>query len=223
MQPYAKAILFLRYFGCLLANKKITLCRQFSHHLSEFISYTDEALVQLFPGSKASEAFEQLFNRYWEKLLVHAKIKLENEADAEEVVQQVFVNLWNRRNTLQLTHNFYTYIASSVKYEIFNLLAKQQKQKEFALNAKRKLSVRAEEDGMTERYDYEDKLALLQQELAKLPEKTRIIFLMSRDNELSGKEIAEKLDISTKTVEAHITKALKQLKSSLGEYFYLFF
>jgi RNA polymerase sigma-70 factor (ECF subfamily) len=191
--------------------------------LNDLSSYTDEALVDLFTGSRANEAFEQLFNRYWEKLLVHAKIKLDNEADAEEVVQQVFVNLWNRRNSIRLSYNFYTYIASSVKYEIFNLLSKQQKQKNLALKAGKKLKKIEKEDIITEHYNYEDKLATLQQELAKLPEKSRIIFLMSRRGEQSGKEIAEKLDISPKTVEAHITKAIKHLRSSLGEYFYLLF
>jgi RNA polymerase sigma-70 factor (family 1) len=190
--------------------------------LNELSSYTDEALVDLLPGSMATEAFEELFNRYWEKLLVHAKIKLNHEADAEEVVQQVFINLWNRRATLQITHQFYTYIASSVKYEIFNLLSKQQKQKNLALAAGSKLSKVNEEDLITERYNYEEKLAVFQQELAKLPEKTQIIFLMSRNGEYSGKEIAEKLDISPKTVEAHITKAIKHLRSSLGGAIYLF-
>jgi RNA polymerase sigma-70 factor (ECF subfamily) len=191
--------------------------------LDELSSYTDEALVNLFKGTRANEAFEELFNRHWEKLLVHAKIKLDNEADAEEVVQQVFINLWNRRTSIQLTHSFYTYIASKFKYEVFNLHSKQQKQKILNLKAKGKLGKISEEDLINERYNYEEKLAILQQELAKLPEKTQIIFLMSRSGEYSGKEIAEKLNVSPKTVEAHITKAIKHLKSSLGEYFYLLF
>jgi RNA polymerase sigma-70 factor (ECF subfamily) len=200
----------------LLRKNPVTLIVQFQRYfLNHFSTYTDEALVKLLPGSEAVKAFEELYNRYWEKLIVHATVKLKNEANAEEVVQQVFINLWRRRDKVAIKYTFHTFIASAVKFEIFNFLAKQQRLKSLHVAAADSLN---EVDSTAGDSIFDHRMALLQEELSRLPEKTRIIFSLSRQEEMSGKEIAEKLNISTKTVEAHITKALKQLRSALGHF-----
>jgi RNA polymerase sigma-70 factor (ECF subfamily) len=176
--------------------------------LSLFEHYNDEQLVTLLSGSEGEKAFEELYNRYFERLIVHAKLKLKNELDAEEIVQQVFIELWKKRSRLQLKYSFYTYISSAVKFEILDLLAYQQKK----LEADKLYAERMSEN--------RNNLSLIQDELAKLPEKTQIIFTMNKLDKLTGKEIAKELNISPKTVEAHVAKALKHLKSSLGNFLF---
>jgi DNA-directed RNA polymerase specialized sigma24 family protein len=70
--------------------------------LSAYSQYSDNELVRFLRGNGDRIAFEELFNRYWNKLLIQAIIKLESEVEAEEVVQDIFMNLWRRRKTLVL-------------------------------------------------------------------------------------------------------------------------
>lgn len=159
------------------------------------------------------KAFKELYNRYWNKLLLQAKIKLNSEADSEEIVQNVFIGLWKRRKNLLLKYTFHTYIASCVKYEIFSHYAKLEKNRKFVVDDIEelyKLSVNTTEEWLS----YDSVHSIIEETVAKLPEKCKLVFRMSREEGLSHKEIANELNISTKTVEAHITKALRIISQS---------
>lgn len=180
--------------------------------------YDDERLLSLIANDD-EHAFHVLYDRYWKKLLAHALIKLGSAEEAEEIVQTVFINLWRRRHTLQLRFTLATYLASVLKYEIIEHLARQKKE-----NAQKQLliSVRPVEDHSTlEWLDYEQLQEDLERTIAALPEKCRLVFRLSREEGLSGKQIASTLNISPKTVEAHMNKALKFLRTSLQQLFSL--
>ena len=173
--------------------------------------YIDEHLTQLLSTQDSPEAFEELYNRYWDKCLTLARHKLGSETDAEEIVQQVFLNIWRARKTIQLTHSFRTYISSCIKYETMACLARQKKQEKFRLSLRPAEAVNHTQDWL----DYECARQQLEATVKLLPEKCRFVFLLSRENGFSEKQIAKALEISPKTVQAHMTKALKLLRTNL--------
>lgn len=184
--------------------------------MNNFQQYHDDQLVQLIRDDDNIAAFEVLYNRYWEKLLIQAKWKTGSEEDAEEIVQQVFMNIWRTRKNLHLTHSFYTYIASCVKYEIMATIARKQKQKTAHHNFYTATGQEAD-NNTAEWIDYESTRRQLEDTIQQLPEKCRLVFRLSRENGFTEKQIAEKLSISKKTVEAHMTRALKALRLILHQ------
>lgn len=175
---------------------------------------SDEELILLISRDNAI-AFKMLYNRYWKKMLTKAYTQLQSHTIAEEVVQDAFINLWKRRHTITLKYTFHTYIASVVRYEVMTQLAKKNKQPLYIDD----LEIPAVADNATQQWLDFDELKLQIESLVNtLPDKCRLVFKLSRDKGLSDKQIAESLDISPKTVEAHISKALKTLRLSLNNF-----
>jgi RNA polymerase sigma-70 factor (family 1) len=159
-------------------------------------------------------AFTELYNRYWDKTFAVALHRLGDEHEAEEVVQEVFLSIWQRRANIELTHTVATYLSVAAKYRVINHLAKQHRKQqhidELSLNA-------TETEDTTGNWLAEKELRkLLDQSINQLPEKCRIVFLLSRDENKTYAEIATELNISQKTVEAHMSKALATLRTTMG-------
>jgi RNA polymerase sigma-70 factor (ECF subfamily) len=182
-------------------------------------SYSDNELVLLI-GKDDEQAFRILYDRYWKKLLVQALIKLQTAGEAEEIVQTIFINLWRRRHTIRLKYSFHTYVASCLKYEVLRQLALNKKEKYFRGDVS---ALHVVEDHSTRHWlDYEQLRDEIEKNVQLLPEKCQLVFRLSREAGLTEKQIAESLNIAPKTVQAHMGKALKQLRTSLQQLFYLF-
>ena len=163
--------------------------------MGKYTSYRDHELVRFLQEREDKGAFEELYNRYWDKLLFQALMKLNSEVEAEEVVQDVFLNLWKRRKTIALRNTFYTYIASCVKYEVFARLAQRQKERNFKQDPDYPLIVKV--DSTDEWLDYETARQQIEETVSRLPEKCQLVFRLSREEGYSQKDIADKLGIST--------------------------
>lgn len=159
-------------------------------------------------------ALSALYMRYWDKLLVVAANHLENPEEAEEVLQDIFFSLWQRRANLELKYSLATYLAVAVKYRIINVMDKQ-----YRLRSKtEKIS-----NSMPDSFAPSAESALLEKELLeqiaasvkRLPEKCRIVFTLSRMEGKTHKEIANELNISEKTVTNHLTKAIKDIRNDM--------
>jgi RNA polymerase sigma-70 factor (family 1) len=188
--------------------------------LPAHVSYTDEELIQRI-GRDDEQAFRLLYERYWDKLLVHAYLKLGSNGEAEEIVQDAFVGLWRRRASLQLKNSFYTYISAVVKYEILRRLASRKAQTDLRKNA---IHLYQEADDSTvEWLNYEDLREQLESTIRSLPEKCRLVFRLSREEGLTERQIADSLHISPKTVEAHKSRALRSLRTTLAQFMGSFF
>lgn len=175
---------------------------------------TDEDLLALLKNDD-EKAFAVLYDRYWERMTVKAYTTLGSHVDAEEIVQDTFVNLWKKRHTIALKYSFKTYISAVVKYEIYAKIAGLKKRKDLAGVEVDTLNVI---DDSTQQWLAFDELRVhLETAIQTLPEKCRLVFLMSRFDELSNEEIAQSLSLSKKTVEAHITKALKTLRGNISD------
>ncbi|MBO9592277.1 MAG: RNA polymerase sigma-70 factor [Niabella sp.] len=183
--------------------------------------YQSYSSNELFGLSKTDAlAFRALYERYWQKLLTVAFLKIRDHDTAREIVQTVFVNLWNRKDTTELKHSFDTYIAAVLKYELLSWFAKSKK--EAALKKELGAIGRPEDHTTTEWLAYEQLRDQIEKTVQQLPEKCRLVFQLSREQGYSEKEISRELQIAPKTVQAHLTKALKVLRSSLGQFFSLF-
>ena len=161
-------------------------------------------------------AFTQIYNHYWKKLFFIAAQKLNNFSEAEEIVQDIFLDVWKRREEICITTGLSAYLSVSVKYKVINVLAKRNLQLRYQQHNS---SVQGFSDISTQHHlSLEELREQLSKETAKLPEKCRLVFQMSREQGFSQKAIAEKLSISEKTVEAHLSKALRTLRMNLSQF-----
>ena len=181
-------------------------------------TYQDQQLLPLLRESNDA-AFTEIYQRYWDKLLVTAMHRLGNMDEAREVVQDVFCNLWRRRDTVQLDYSLNTYLSVAVKYEVLNRLAVKNRQQRYQLHMARNWEeATPDTENLLSFNELQEQLASL---VKALPEKCRIIFLMSREKGYPRKKIAAELGIAEKTVEAHLSTAIRKLRSGLGHLFTL--
>ncbi|WP_212001754.1 RNA polymerase sigma factor [Chitinophaga sp. HK235] len=165
-------------------------------------------------------AFTEIYEAYREKLLAVAFNRLSDIQAAEDIVQDVFASLWNQRHNRQI-NNAGAYLATAVKYKILDRFRREQLLRQYQEVYSTNIPVNVAEPEMT--YQYKHILQLLQEEVNKLPEKCQLIFRYSREQGMPVKEIAQTLNISSKTVENQLTKALRQLKGSIRHLFSIFF
>ncbi|SMC38238.1 RNA polymerase sigma-70 factor, ECF subfamily [Pedobacter africanus] len=175
---------------------------------------SDGELVVLLKQDDRS-AFTEIYNRYWKKLFTTAGQKVFELEEAREIVQNIFISLWERRDSLKIEGSLSAYLSVSVKYRIINSLDKHYIRKKYLDS----LPVVSEIDNSTQEWlEFEELKERLSALVADLPEKCRLVFTMSREQGMSQKEIAQELDISEKTVEAHLGKAIKTLKTGLKSF-----
>lgn len=179
---------------------------------------SDEELLQQLQLNHNAVAFSILYERYWEKLVTIAYIRLKSSMDAQEVVQDLFLDLWKRSENIQLKYSFNTYICGALKYKIITFLARRKNE------AERQSRLELPEiDRSTEQWlSYQQLRDELESSIQSLPEKCRLVFKLSREKGLTEREIAATLNISMKTVESHMSKALRTLRASL-RYLHIFF
>ena len=160
-------------------------------------------------------AFDKLFSKYSKKLFYFAKGYLGSKEDAEGLVQEVFLLVWNKRKELKEHLSFNAFLYTVTYNCIRKYFRKKGREKKYL-------------DKFLEDYDgkhnklvtdieYNNLLELANKAIEKLPEKRKLIFQLSRHKGLSNKEIAERLDISKKTVENQIHSALKFLREQFGK------
>ena len=172
-------------------------------------------------------AVDDLFAFYYPRLYQFSKSILKMESEIEDVLQEVFLKIWLNRHKIQHTETFNAYISTITKHEVLNLI--RSKLKDNHCRAQLYLFAVAEEYQFQNKLEFEEIKSGIDRIVSNLPEKRQQIFILSRTNGLSNKEIAQQLNISEKTVEDHITHAIKKIKSSLKDmgilsllYFYLF-
>lgn len=169
--------------------------------------------TELLTGLRENDhaSFRYLYQKYWDKLYVVARKRLGNAWEAEEIVQDVFCKLWRRRQTLTLKGGFENYLAVAVKFEVINRFSKRA----HAAAYRQYLQLRYSEadQGTIGQLDFEELKNRLEATIQTLPQKCSIVYRLSREQGFSNRQIAEELDISVKTVEGHLSKALKVLRS----------
>eukprot|EP01137_Pigoraptor_chileana_P036483 Opistho-2@32153 len=158
-------------------------------------------------------AFEEIYRRYFQKLYALAKRRLYDNQQTEDIIHDLFLNLWLNRQKIQID-SLQNYLLRSVKYRVLDALDHHTVKQNFL---DYQLHINQSSNITEENILYADAMRLYQENLIFLPEKCREVFLLSRTG-LSQKEIAIQLGISENTVENHIAKALRLLKSRMAEF-----
>lgn len=161
-------------------------------------------------------SFEELFHRFYRGLRGYAETIVRKGEVAEEVVQDVFYNIWKNREVLQINTSWQSYLYRAVHNNAVMYLRKTKREQLFDQEWNHESeSDSADPAALLQRKELSD---LLSKTLESLPERTREIFRLNRQEGMKYREIAEKLSISVKAVEANMGRALKTLRKSLEKY-----
>lgn len=179
--------------------------------------YTELTDIALLERIKCDDinAFEALYHRMWEKLFLFAQSRLRSKADAEDVVQQVFMNIWEQRASKNITGSLSSYLFTAVRYEVIDQLSAMLKDHQKLAHVQEHIL-----PGFNETLEN-----LLAKEMDKeisahiqhMPEQMQRIFRLSREEQLSPKEIAKTLAITEKTVRNQLSIAVSNLRPLVKE------
>ena len=164
-------------------------------------------------------AFDEIYKRYWSKLYGIAYNRLKDQGIAEDIVHDIFALVWQRRHEIN-PNSVSAYLAASAKYAVLSHFRKLHSEKKYTSQLAHNIKF---EPALDSQLHHKRILQMVQNEIEQLPERCRLIFKYSREKGMSNKEIAAALNISNKTVENQITKALHHLKASFRNVFSSFF
>ena len=170
--------------------------------------------LSIYDHLSPEEKVELLFRQYYAGLCKSLYRTLRDASLAEDIVQEVFLKVWDMRHTLRLDEAVPAYLYRSCYNTALNLLKRQQQQTDITTMG----DVMAGSETAEQHLGMLETETQVQRAIEALPPKTRLVFSLSRFEELSYKEIADRLEISVKAVEKHMGIALQRLRESLKEY-----
>jgi RNA polymerase sigma-70 factor (family 1) len=162
-------------------------------------------------------AFDLLYRRYFTKLYGVVYNRVRSKQVTEEIIQELFFNLWLKRADISIEHTFSSYIFTAVKYMVFKYFRNEGVQRRYSDYLK--VNFAGEKNFTEDAVLYNDLNSRYEHALGQLPAKSAFIFKLSRVQHRSNKEIAEELSITEKAVEYHITKSLSILRNLLKDYY----
>lgn len=166
-------------------------------------------------GHGDENALRRIFDCYYSGLLSDVDRIIPDENTAKDIVQEVFVELWRKRKELAVHSSLRAYLRRAAVNRALNYL---KVQKRFAFSEPETQLAAPPETILEGASTPEDLETVLHDAIQNLPEKCRVVFVLSKFEQFSHKEIAEQLDISVKTIENQITKAMKILRSHMIQY-----
>ncbi|SFE83466.1 RNA polymerase sigma factor [Thermophagus xiamenensis] len=174
----------------------------------------DEKIISgLKNGDKA--IIDYLYAKYHKRIYAFAYSLLKVEEDSMDVVHEVFIKLWEKRKELnknsRIEHLFFTITRNTV-LSMFRKMASERKYQKNILNIVSSNNVEASTENLVDYYLLKEKLDEI---VAKLPNKSRLVYILSREKGYSNKEISVQLNIAEKTVEDHLTRALKFIRQNM--------
>lgn len=181
----------------------------------------------MFEKSEIENLFDQLYHRLYPNLLFYATQFL-TESEAEDVVQEAFVELWKRRYTLDMGDQISAYLYKLVYNKSLNVIKHNKVRNRNVslldeINDQRMLFFESENHDISKHLESKEMRKQIKEAIDSLPDQCRKIFKMSYLHQMKNKEIAELLEISLRTVEAHMYKALKTLRERLKYLLYIVF
>lgn len=177
--------------------------------MQSYKEYTDEELLSLL-NNNDSNAFAELYNRHWERLVKTSYYFTHDKQAVEEIVNDVFIRLWNRPENFQI-RSLSTYLNAAVKFGVFKELNKAKRRKVLLEAYTTPICSIDEEAHMEAKF----MATYFNEVVESLPQKSKMIFRYSRQDEMSIVDISRKMKMHPKTVEYHITKSLKKLRRAL--------
>lgn len=159
--------------------------------------------------------FEKMFNTYYADLCAYSFLYLDDESESKNLVQELFIHLWEKRKSVTITSSLRAYLFQSTRNKSLNYIRDHKKKSPVTITSKLENEIVAELDSF-EDFDKNHINSEITNAIESLPPKCKEIFLLSRQKSLTYREIAEELNISQKTVENQMGIALKKLKHKLS-------
>lgn len=182
----------------------------------DYSTHTDQLLLQQLSQNDQA-AFTAIYQRYWNSLFREAMNVLRSQKEAEDCVQEIFISLWKRRDTMAVNTSLKAYLQTAVRYKCIDHIEKNMIQGGYLRDfAAFQANFQAEPSVENNLYARE-LAAIIEQLMQKMPAKMREVYRLSRQEQLSHREIAQRLNISEETVKKQIYLALKILRSHLGD------
>lgn len=179
--------------------------------------FDDDELITLLE-SDDKLALDFIYLHYWEELYLTAFSIIRDSDPCKDIVQDVLLQLWLRRNDVRI-NSLKSYLHTAVRYKVLTYIKSASNRKVFV--EPEELEMLAGADVLNDQLHQKDIEKLLEEGIALLPARCKEVFVLSRFEHLSHKEVAERMGISVKTVEAQMTLALRQLRIVLGEVLFL--
>ncbi|GAB2981357.1 RNA polymerase sigma-70 factor [Mucilaginibacter puniceus] len=181
--------------------------------MTKLAKLTDEKLIELFEQGNIA-AFEEIYNRYWLELYRSAYKRIREREASQEIVQNFFTTFWLNRSQLKIHSSLQGYLFTSIKYLVLNY--KRTEAIKNAYNESQLVIQHNAYENPTENYiNYKDLKETVDAFVNQLPIKCRSVFELSRNQHKTNREIAQQLQISEKTVENHLTKAIRYLRTNI--------
>lgn len=176
--------------------------------------FDDAILLKLLKAGDGA-ALEEIYFRYSETVFVAALKKVRSRQIAEELVQNLFIRLWIKREELNIEH-LPAYLQTAIRYQVIDYIRSRMVHERYYQSAKEQPQTH---DNSSESRLLLHELALaIENTIKKLPQKTQEIFRLSRYEKRSIKEIAQYMDLSEKAVEYHMTQSLKFMRLHLKDF-----
>jgi RNA polymerase sigma-70 factor (ECF subfamily) len=162
------------------------------------------------------KAFESLYKSFHKMLWHYAKEMLKDEDEAEDTVQQIFIRIWEKRDSLLISSSIKSYLFTSVRNACLKKMEKAAREKAIdpLESSEMERAGKAQDPAQ-----FKDLQTAIQTSIESLPERCRLIFKLSRFGGLTYTEIAKELELSVKTVENQMSKALQTLRHDLKHHF----
>ena len=186
---------------------------------SDYAKHTDRELTALL-GQGDEYAYTEIFERYKALLYKHAYRLLRDEDEANDIISDLFLALWQKRGSLNLHVSLSSYLYSSVRNRVFDLMSHQKVIARY-LDSIREFIDQGHYE-TDERIRAKELATIIEREIAALPPKMREVFELSRSGEFSYKEIGERLNIREGTVKQQVYNAVKTLRLKIHSFLVLF-
>ena len=172
---------------------------------------------QLLAASKEGDemAFRHMFDKYWDDLFRIAYRRLRSTEDAKDVVQDVFLSLWNNREAVWINESIGGYLYTALRNKIFNFLEKDNNR--LIKLMKMPFHPSEQEQNLFDNYCSKELRQFIALQVSSMPEKMRQIYLLSREEHMTNAEIATLLGLSHQTIKNQLHNALSRLRKSLAD------
>ena len=179
-------------------------------------SYEDDELLLLLKANNEL-GLKCIYDKYWKRLYLSAFNIIREAEPCEDIVQEVLLQLWLKRAEVEI-YSLKPYLFSAVRYKVLSFIRSASHRKVFIDPGELEQLAGIEE--LKDRLNERDIANMLDNGIASLPQRCKEIFTLSRKEFLTNRQIAERMGISIKTVEAQMTIALRQLKKSMSDFLY---
>jgi RNA polymerase sigma-70 factor (family 1) len=190
--------------------------------MAAYQTLTDDELVSLLQEGN-ERAFTEIYSRYNSLMYIYAHKKLNSKEEAQDIIQEVLSNLWNKRYTLTLHTSLKSYLFTAVRNRALDLFAHRKVEEKYMIS----LQEFIDDSGVSADFLVREKdlKNLIEKEVQALPPRMREVFMLSREQRLSHREIGVLMTVSEQTVATQIKKALRTLRMRLGMFvsFFLIF